>query len=259
MVDYPNSSQLNAWLFQTPEELDACRAQANRRARTYLLEREQQLQNLVNAAAAATGDSAGAAAMPPPLPTLPPPPVECFARGYSRRVAQGQEKSALSENDGDDGVPQQTAKGHAFLTPQEEATLVSFYASKLPTLIGPNATLPRLRREPKVTATAALLLRRFFLSNSVMLFDPKSIMVAAAFLGSKVEDGMVDIRYLEEGTEQMSAAVSQAEIIASEVALLAGTHFDLLCFHPYKAVVALTEDLRTHLKTPAGQQLLLYP
>jgi len=92
-----------------------------------------------------------------------------------------------------------------------------------------------------------------------MLFNPKSIMVAAAFLGSKVKDGMVDIQYLEEWTEQMKAAMSQAEIIALEVALLAGTHFDLLCFHPYKAIVALMEDLHTHLKTPAGQQLLLYP
>jgi len=67
------------------------------------------------------------------------------AQGYSQSITQGQENSTLLENNSDDRVPQQTAKGHAFLTLQEEATLVSFYASKLPTLIGPNATVPRLR------------------------------------------------------------------------------------------------------------------
>ena len=72
---------------------------------------------------------------------------------------------------------------------------MDFYAAKLPSLIGPLAQLPRLRREVKVSATAALLFRRFYLSNSVMLFDPKAIMVAAAFLASKVEDAMSPVSF----------------------------------------------------------------
>ena len=152
--------------------------------------------------------------------------------------------------------PQQAANGHPFLTLQEEATLINFYASKLPSLIGPLAQVPRLRRESKVTATAAILYRRFFLSNSVMLFDPKAIMVGAAFLASKVQDATADVRYLEEGTTVMNAPVPTAEIIVAELALIEGVHFELLCFHPYKAVVALTEDLRTFLKTNKGQAVL---
>ncbi|GAX23989.1 cyclin H [Fistulifera solaris] len=142
-----------------------------------------------------------------------------------------------------------------FLTADEETTLVNFYAHKLPNLIGPHAL--RIRRESKITATAALFLRRFFLSNSVMLYDPKVVMVAAAFLASKVEDATVDIRQLEEGTEAMNAPVPTSDIITTEVALLQGLHFDLRCFHPYKAVVALTEDLRTFLKTKVGQALFV--
>ena len=59
-------------------------------------------------------------------------------------------------------------------------------------------------------------------------------MVAAAFLGSKVEDAMCDVRSLEEGTASMDAAVAAADIVAAEVALLQGVDFYLLCFHPYK-------------------------
>mmetsp|Transcript_5795 Transcript_5795/g.16240 ORF Transcript_5795/g.16240 Transcript_5795/m.16240 type:complete len:304 (+) Transcript_5795:842-1753(+) len=90
-----------------------------------------------------------------------------------------------------------------------------------------------------------------------MLFDPKAVVVAAAFLAAKVEDAMADVRYLQEGTERMQAPVPQQEIITAELSLLQGVDYDLLCFHPYKAVLALTEDLRTFLKSEKGQTLVL--
>jgi cyclin H len=136
--------------------------------------------------------------------------------------------------------------------------LVSFYGSKLPSLIGPMAQIPPLRRESKVPATAGMLLRRFYLSNSVMVHDPKTIMVAAAFLASKVEDAMTSVKYLEEGTNSMNAPVSQADILPAEINVLSGIHFDLLCFHPYKAVLAMTEDLRTYLKSEKGRSLVRF-
>ena len=84
-------------------------------------------------------------------------------------------------------------------------------------------------------------------------------MVASAFLASKVEDAMADVRYLQEGTEKMQAPVSQQEIITAELTLLQGCHYDLLCFHPFKSVLALTEDLRTFLKSDKGQNLVVRP
>ena len=226
MVDYENSSQLNQWLFPSRHELSLCRAQANRNAREFIVKRMQQ-----------SDDTESTTIVTP----------QHFAAAWN--ILATTIDSATAEE------PPQTTTPDAFLTPDEETILIDFYAHKLPSLIGPQAL--RLRRDPKVTATAALLYRRFFLSNSVLLFDPKVVMVAAAFLASKVEDATVDIRQLEEGTALMNAPVFTQDIIPTEVALLEGLHFQLRCFHPYKAVVALTEDLRTFLKTKAGQALFV--
>ncbi|KAL3945770.1 MAG: hypothetical protein SGBAC_000159 [Bacillariaceae sp.] len=219
MCEPKESSQLKSWSF-TPESLELHRARANRVAR-------KRLSDGVEKTAA--------------------PRVECFVRDFD---------ASKHPDDKEEGPLE--LKGNPFLNPEEEALLVSFYASKLPTLMGPQAQVSRLRRESKIPATAAMLLRRFFLSNSVMVFDPKAIMVASAFLASKVEDAMTDIRYLEEGTIRMNAPVTQAEILPAEINLLSGINFELLCFHPYKAVLAITEDLRTYLKSEQGKSLVQF-
>lgn len=157
MCDPADSSQLKAWIF-SENDVELARARANRQARKYLFGKP-------------SADSSA--------------PIESFAREFSKI-----KDSYAAEEDG----PTHTADSKEFLLPEEENLLVSFYASKLPSLIGPQAQLPRLRREPKVPATAATLLRRFYLSNSVMIHDPKAIMVSAAFLASKVEDAMTDVR-----------------------------------------------------------------
>lgn len=54
----------------------------------------------------------------------------------------------------------------------------------------------------------------------------------------------------------MQAHVTAEEILAAELALIQGIAFDLLCFHPYKAVLSLTEDLRTFLKSDKGKALV---
>lgn len=56
----------------------------------------------------------------------------------------------------------------------------------------------------------------------------------------------------------MNAPVSVSEVVPAELALLTGINFDLLCFHPYKAVLAFTEDLRTFLKSEKGRSLALF-
>ena len=229
MCEPSESSQLKSWLF-TPESLDLCRSRANREGRKWL----------TKVATSEEGSNGGNISEETKLTH-----VSCFARNFQSE----------QDKDEDDG-PWQSPSSNPYLNPDEEANLVSFYVSKLPSLIGPQAQVPRLRRESKVPATAALLLRRFYLSNSVMVYDPKAVMVASAFLAAKVEDAMTEIKYLEEGTNKMNAPVTQAEIIPSEIALLSGIHFDLLCFHPYKAVLAITEDLRTYLKSEKGRGLV---
>jgi len=48
----------------------------------------------------------------------------------------------------------------------------------------------------------------------------------------------------------------QAEILPAELCLMEGISFQLLCFHPFKPVVALTDDLRAFLKSDKGMTLV---
>jgi hypothetical protein len=130
MTDFSHSTQLHQWIY-TPQLLQQCRKRANRLAREYLCSD----------------------------PSSPNPPVFDFARGFNNASDDAMEEG-----------PAENPSGNDFLSPEEEGRLVDFYAAKLPSLIGPLAQVPRLRREIKVSATAALLYRRFYLSNSVMLY-----------------------------------------------------------------------------------------
>jgi len=56
----------------------------------------------------------------------------------------------------------------------------------------------------------------------------------------------------------MNSPVTTSEILPAEIKLLAGVNFELLCFHPYKAVLAITEDLRNYLKSEKGRSLVKF-
>jgi Cyclin, N-terminal domain len=213
-------------------------------------------------------------------------PVHAFACGYSARVANQNEqlepvlteqpegggelvsaseektskrkKKAKKENTGMDLAEENPEDDIQFLSVYEEEMILSFFAARLSSLIGPLASLPKLQRESKVVATAALLFRRFFVSNSVMIHDPKLMVVVAAWLASKVEDCMIDIKHLIEGAVAMDATLTPSEIVQAELVFISGIHFDLYCFHPLKSVLAFTEDLRTYLKSELGQQFIVF-
>lgn len=219
MCDYGDSSQQKDWIF-SPQMLEKCRKRANQEARLYL----------------SKGEKSSFA------------PWFKFACGYSKNPDAQMDLDA----------PEMTSSGHPYISPEEEQLLISFYVAKVPSLIGPFAQNPYLRREVKVTATAALLFRRFFLSNSVMLHDPKHILVSAAFMATKVEDCLTQAHHLEEGTKLMNSHVTKDEILKAEFPLLGGIDCDLLCFHSYKVVLAFTEDLRTFLKTKEGRTLATF-
>lgn len=217
-MEYDKSSHVSCWLF-TEEEIMILRAKANRRA-----------QMLVQNQAKKTVESDLHAH------SLPKP--SCFAKNHDTTSNMDTTDLHLEAAD--------------FPSPEEETALVNFYCCKLLNLIGPSATVTRLKRDIKVASTASLLLKRFYLSNSVICFDPKSIMVAAAFLAAKVEDLTCDIRYLEEGTISLGAHVQIEDILQAEIDLIAGVDYDLWCLHPYKSVLAITEDLRGFLKSKEG-------
>lgn len=70
---------------------------------------------------------------------------------------------------------------------------MQFHAHQIQTLVGPYALLPELRRSQKVLSTAIILFRRFFLSNSVVEFNPRKIATAAAFFAAKVEEEKIEV------------------------------------------------------------------
>eukprot|EP00594_Rhizosolenia_setigera_P019108 CAMPEP_0178976302 /NCGR_PEP_ID=MMETSP0789-20121207/23747_1 /TAXON_ID=3005 /ORGANISM="Rhizosolenia setigera, Strain CCMP 1694" /LENGTH=298 /DNA_ID=CAMNT_0020665353 /DNA_START=418 /DNA_END=1314 /DNA_ORIENTATION=+ len=49
------------------------------------------------------------------------------------------------------------------------------------------------------------------------------------------------------------------KVLKAECALLQGIQYQLVCYHPYKAVLSLREDLRTFLKSKDGQKLATIP
>jgi cyclin H len=219
-MDYDKISHVSSWLF-TADEIRGLRAKANREARIFI--RTQALTSASDTSSTSTST----------------PKPNSFAKFHD--ISTSIDSNNISMNSEDD-----------MITPEEETELINFYCSKLLNLIGPSATIHRLKRDIKVASTASLLLKRFYLSNSVICFDPKAIMVAAAFLAAKVEDSTCDIRYLEEGTKQLGAHVQIDEILKAEIELISGVDYDLWCLHPYKVVLAITEDLRGFLKSKEG-------
>ena len=140
-----------------------------------------------------------------------------------------------------------------FLTPADEHHLIRFYASRIPSLIGPRAKHPPLRTQSRtIVGTSSLLFIRFYLSNSVLTHDPKITMVGAVLLASKVEDCVTRPGLLEEGAALMNANVRTADIVRAEMDVAMGCGYQLACHHPHNAVLAYTQDLRTFLKQGGG-------
>ena len=95
-------------------------------------------------------------------------------------------------------------------------------------------------------ATANVFLRRFFLSNSLIYYDPACIMTACIFLASKVEDSTIDARNLSSATESRGKRQEVDAIVAAEVAVLASQGFQLHVQHAFRPLKGLTEKLRKY-------------
>jgi cyclin H len=68
-----------------------------------------------------------------------------------------------------------------FLTPAEEALLVTFYTSEL-LRAGDHANM-----SDEIKATAAAIFRRFYVVNSIMTYPPQEMLIVALFFGCKAE------------------------------------------------------------------------
>ena len=201
---YEESSQAIKWQLSSQAELNSLRERANRRARDVLSREESAPAKaaagedtvMADANESQTAESSKSSAAADNIS------LEAFgfaeSRGDGTKTAganQNDNHTLMTEDDPNYG-PTKTSNARGsnpLLSPLDEAALLSFYCSKIPLLVGPHAMLPRCKRDAKVSATASLLFRRFYLSNSVMMHDPKTMLAAAAFLAAKVEDCMLDV------------------------------------------------------------------
>ncbi|QHS76751.1 TFIIH complex kinase subunit CCL1 [Saccharomyces paradoxus] len=122
------------------------------------------------------------------------------------------------------------------LTMEEELDLVNFYAKKVQ-VIAQHLNLPT-----EVVATAISFFRRFFLENSVMQIDPKSIVHTTIFLACKSENYFISVDSFAQ-----KAKSTRESILKFEFKLLESLKFSLLNHHPYKPLHGFFLDIQNVL------------
>jgi len=109
------------------------------------------------------------------------------------------------------------------LTLEEEDQLLNYYKKKIID-IGTSLNLPE-----KVTATAIIYLNRFYLKNSVMEHNPRSVMASTVFLACKTEDNHLEIDYYSQSVKTPPADITNLEMV-----LLESLQFNLIIYHSYR-------------------------
>ena len=141
---YRQSSQFRLWSF-SPIQLATMREKANTLARTSIAERL--------ASSSATGNN---------------------SNSYAATASAPTSHANTPDPDGASALPE-------FLTPAEEALLVTFYTSEL-LRAGDHADM-----SDEIKATAAAFFRRFYVTNSIMTYPPQEMLIVALFFGCKAE------------------------------------------------------------------------
>ncbi|PVU99556.1 hypothetical protein BB559_000616 [Furculomyces boomerangus] len=124
-----------------------------------------------------------------------------------------------------------------FLTFEEEQEYVSFYETKI------RDFAKAFKLSQKVKATAVMYMKRFYLHNTVLDYQPKQILLVCLFLSAKAENQFMSI---EEFTKHQSKT-SPADIIDLELILCQSLRFDLAVIHPYNAAYGYYLDLQEYV------------
>ncbi|KAL4087249.1 hypothetical protein PRIC1_013146 [Phytophthora ramorum] len=133
-----------------------------------------------------------------------------------------------------------------FLNLEQEALLRAFYEEK----IQESCSAQFLRTSDKVKCCAMLLFKRFYLSNSVMEFHPKFLVPTAIYVAGKVEE-----QYMSVDTVADQLHVDHKFIIGHEMILLEGVRFQLIMYHPFRALLGFLDDFRAFAKQVLSKDL----
>ncbi|KAI1332001.1 cyclin ccl1 [Xylariaceae sp. FL0255] len=121
-----------------------------------------------------------------------------------------------------------------FLTPADEVMLLNFYTVELLRA----ASFCNLPTE--VQATAAIFLRRFYLTNSLMTYPPTALIKTCIFFGCKAEGYHMRLQKFAEKFPDTTGE----EVLAAEYVLCQGIRFAFDVRHPYRALEGAIMELR---------------
>lgn len=121
-----------------------------------------------------------------------------------------------------------------FLTPDEESRLVKFFTVEL-IRAAQFCELPT-----EIRSTAAVFLRRFYITNSVMTYPPTELLKTCLFFGCKAEGFYIRLAKL---AEKFPNTTSE-QILAGEFLLCQGIRFAFDVRHPFRALEGAILELR---------------
>ena len=121
-----------------------------------------------------------------------------------------------------------------FLTSEEELKLVRFFTVEL-IRAAQFCELPT-----EIRATAAIFLRRFYVTNSVMTYPPTDLLKTSLFFGCKAEGFFYKLHKFAEKFPKTTGE----QIIAGEFLLCQGMRFAFDVRHPFRALEGAILELR---------------
>ncbi|KAF4974268.1 hypothetical protein FDECE_18689, partial [Fusarium decemcellulare] len=121
-----------------------------------------------------------------------------------------------------------------FLTPEEEIRLVKFFTVEL-IRAAQFCELPT-----EIRATAAVFLRRFYVTNSVMTYPAPDLLKTSLFFGCKAEGFFYKLNAFSEKFPNTTGE----QILAGEFLLCQGIRFAFDVRHPFRALEGAILELR---------------
>ncbi|KAM3576304.1 hypothetical protein VYU27_001836 [Nannochloropsis oceanica] len=237
MFDWTQGTQSRAWLFKSAEELAELRAKAHQLAKEGIREgrgvpmpRSFASRLSTESSSSSSSSSSGSSGRLPPHPTT--------TAGVKRPRPNEEDNKFKAD---DKGVP--TAELEA-LTPGDEEALLQYFGYMIQDSCGHRSE--SIKRGLSVQATALTFFYRFFLSNSMLDFDPKVVLMACMFLAGKVEYDYIRLSELKDVFGEKYGR----HIIEFEGSLLQGLGFCLKTYHPYNPFFGLVNGLENvnHVK-----------
>ncbi|KAI9896804.1 hypothetical protein N3K66_007826 [Trichothecium roseum] len=131
-----------------------------------------------------------------------------------------------------------------FLSADEELQLVKFFTIEL---LG---AAQFIELPTEIRATAAVLFRRFYVTNSIMTYPPRELLKTSLFFGCKAEGFYIRLGRL---VDKLSGTTSE-EILAGEFLLCQGVKFAFDVRHPFRPLEGAILELRRRMPGGAGEE-----